>query len=106
MCATVKHILVFKMWLYKDKFQVITTIYFDLLIILFFLLICTNQWKCRYKLSFYATDGTAEAKMFCFDTIARQIVGKPCEILIRSINVSTSTPIELSSIIGLRFTSL
>jgi hypothetical protein len=55
-------------------------------------------------LTFYVTDGTAEAEMFCFDTVARQIVGKPCEILVRSMNVSTSIPAELSNIIGPRFT--
>jgi hypothetical protein len=49
-----------------------------------------------YKLSFYATYGTAETEMFCFDTVARQIVGKSCEILVKSMNASTSTPIELS----------
>jgi hypothetical protein len=42
--------------------------------------------------------------MFCFDTVAKQIVGKPCEYLIRSMNVSTDTPAELYAIIGLKFT--
>jgi hypothetical protein len=42
--------------------------------------------------------------MFCFDTIARQIVEKPCEFLIKSMNISTNTPAELSAIIGLKFT--
>jgi hypothetical protein len=42
--------------------------------------------------------------MFYFDAVARQIVGKPCEILVKSMNISASTPTELSSIIGLRFT--
>jgi hypothetical protein len=55
-------------------------------------------------LSFYATDGTAKTEMFCFDTVARQIVGKPCEILVKSMNASTSIPTKLSSIIGLSFT--
>jgi predicted RNA-binding Zn-ribbon protein involved in translation (DUF1610 family) len=70
----------------------------------FILLICTTQRKCRYKLSLYATDGTTETEMFYFDTVARQIVGKPCEILVKSMNASTSTPTELLSIIGLSFT--
>jgi hypothetical protein len=55
-------------------------------------------------LSLYATDGTTEIEMFYFDTVARQIVGKPCEILVKSMNASTSTPTELLSIIGLSFT--
>jgi hypothetical protein len=42
--------------------------------------------------------------MFCFDAVTRQIVEKPCEILVKSMNISASTPTELSSIIGLRFT--
>jgi hypothetical protein len=42
--------------------------------------------------------------MFCFNAVARQIVGKPCEILVESMNISSSTPTELSSIIRLRFT--
>jgi replication factor A1 len=57
-----------------------------------------------YKLTFYATDGTAEAQMFCFDTIAKQIIRKPCELLVRTMNVSGSTPTDLSAIIGLKFT--
>jgi hypothetical protein len=32
------------------------------------------------------------------------MVGKPCEYLIRSMNVSTDTPAELYAIIGLKFT--
>jgi hypothetical protein len=55
-------------------------------------------------LTFYVTDGTVETKMFCFDGVARQIVGKPCELLIRSMNTSGDTPSNLHRIIGLRFT--
>jgi hypothetical protein len=64
----------------------------------------TNRSNRRYKLTFYATDGTAEAEMFCFDSVARQIVGKPCEFLIKSMDVSISTPSDLCAIIGLKFT--
>jgi replication factor A1 len=64
----------------------------------------STKTSFRYKLTFYATDGTAEAEMFCFDTVARQIVGKPCEILVKSMNISTSIPTELSNIVGLSFT--
>jgi hypothetical protein len=58
----------------------------------------------RYKLIFYATDGTAEAEMFCFDSIAKQIVGKSCEFLIKTMDVSGSTPSDVSAIVGLKFT--
>jgi hypothetical protein len=58
----------------------------------------------RYKLTFYETDGTAEAKMFCFDSIAKQIIGKPCEFLIKTLSVSRSIPPDLSAIIGLMLT--
>jgi hypothetical protein len=55
-------------------------------------------------LTFYATDGTTEAQMFCFDGVARQIIEKPRELLIRSMNTSANTPLDLHRIIGLRFT--
>jgi hypothetical protein len=42
--------------------------------------------------------------MFYVDAVARQIVEKPCEILVKSMNISASIPTELSSIIGLSFT--
>jgi hypothetical protein len=58
----------------------------------------------RYKLTFYATYGTAETQMLCFDGVARQIIGKPCELLIRSMNTSGDTPSDLHRIIGLKFT--
>jgi hypothetical protein len=58
----------------------------------------------RYKLTFYATDGTAEAGMFCFDSIVKQIIGKPCEFLIKTLGVLQCTPPDLSAIIGLKFT--
>jgi hypothetical protein len=58
----------------------------------------------RYKLTFYATDGTTDAEMFCFDSIAKQIVGKPCEFLVKTMDVSGNTPSDLSAIVGLKFT--
>jgi hypothetical protein len=58
----------------------------------------------RYKLTFYATDGTAEAEIFYFDTIAKQIVGKPCELLLRTLDASQNIPKDLRAIVGLRFT--
>jgi hypothetical protein len=55
-------------------------------------------------LTFYATDGIAEAEMFCFDSIAKQLVGKPCEFLVKTMDGSGNTPSDLSAIIGLKFT--
>jgi hypothetical protein len=48
----------------------------------------------RYKLTFYATDGTAETEMFCFDTIEKQIVGKPCQVLLKTLDASQNTPVR------------
>jgi hypothetical protein len=42
----------------------------------------------RYKLTFIARDETAEAVMFSFDNVAKRIVGKPCEIVLRSMTPS------------------
>jgi hypothetical protein len=58
----------------------------------------------RYKLIFYATDGTAEAEMFCFDNIAKQIVGKPCKFLVKTMDGSRNTLSDLFVIIGIEFT--
>jgi hypothetical protein len=52
----------------------------------------------RYKLIFFATDGTTEAKMFCFDIMAKRIVGKPCEVVLRN------THPDLAAIVGLKIT--
>jgi hypothetical protein len=57
----------------------------------------------KYKLTFYATNGTAEAEMFCFDTIAKHIVGKPCQVL-RALDASQAAPADLRAIIGPKFT--
>jgi hypothetical protein len=42
--------------------------------------------------------------LFCFDSIAKKIIGKPCEFLVKTLDVSRSTPPYLSAIIGLKFT--
>jgi hypothetical protein len=58
----------------------------------------------KYKLTFYATDGTADAEMFCFNNIGKQIIGKPCEFLIRTLSSSWGTPSDLYANVGLKFT--
>jgi hypothetical protein len=35
---------------------------------------CRFSCLVKYKLTFYAMDGTVEAEMFCFDSIAKQII--------------------------------
>jgi hypothetical protein len=58
----------------------------------------------RYKLTFIARDETAEAVMFSFDNVAKQIVGKPCEIVLRSMSPSVRTPTDILGITSLKFT--
>jgi hypothetical protein len=58
----------------------------------------------RYKLTFFATDGTAEIELLCFDCVAKHIVAKLCEALLRSMDISGNTPPELTVIVGLKFT--
>ena len=58
----------------------------------------------RYKLKFRASDATAIAQMFCFDNIARYIVGKSCEVILRSTNAATPIPPDLAQIVSLKFT--
>ncbi|AQL00817.1 hypothetical protein ZEAMMB73_Zm00001d044750, partial [Zea mays] len=69
---------------------------------------CTScngtETEFRYKLSFIATDGTSEAEFFCFDTIARRIVGKSCQTLFSTSDVSRGPPPDLAAIVSLKFT--
>ena len=58
----------------------------------------------KYKLKFRASDATAIAQMFCFDNIARYIVGKSCEVILRSTNAATPIPPDLAQIVSLKFT--
>jgi hypothetical protein len=57
----------------------------------------------RYKLNFVASDETAEANMFCFDNIAKTIIGKPCSSLLGSTVNTTIIPLEIAAIIYLKF---
>jgi hypothetical protein len=58
----------------------------------------------RYKLSFIATDGTCEEELFCFDNIARKIVGKPCDNLVIAVTTSQGPTAALATIMCLKFT--
>ncbi|XP_008646589.2 replication protein A 70 kDa DNA-binding subunit [Zea mays] len=63
-----------------------------------------DGYKFKYKLKFRASDATAMAQMFCFDNIARYIVGKSCEVILRSTNAATPIPPDLAQIVSLKFT--
>jgi hypothetical protein len=54
----------------------------------------------RYKLTFMATDGTAEARMFCFDGITKRIIGKTCPSVVSSVTKISLVPLELASIVS------
>jgi hypothetical protein len=50
-----------------------------------------------------------EIELFCFDSVAKHIVGKPCEALLKFtfgvlLDISGNTPLELAAIVGLKFT--
>jgi hypothetical protein len=51
-----------------------------------------------------ATDGTAKARMLCFDGIAKRIVGKTCLSVVSSVTKTSLIPPELESIVSLKFT--
>jgi hypothetical protein len=57
----------------------------------------------RYKLNFVASNETVEANMFCFDNIAKTIIGKPCSSLLGSTANTTIVPPEITAIISLKF---
>jgi len=63
-----------------------------------------DGYKFKYKLKFLASDETDIAEMFCFDTVARHIVGKSCEIVLRSVTEQSPIPPDLAQIISLKFT--
>ena len=56
-----------------------------------------------YKLNFIATDGSSEAEFFCFDSVARRIVGKPCETLVAVAQISQGPSADLATIVSLKF---
>jgi hypothetical protein len=65
--------------------------------VLFFTCLCFAAYEIfiihnRYKLTFYAADETGEAEFFCFDGVAKHIVGKSCESLLKSMDLSGSAP--------------
>ncbi|KAL5664750.1 hypothetical protein ACJX0J_024858, partial [Zea mays] len=65
---------------------------------------CTSCGCTDINFSFIATDGTCEAEFFCFDSIARKIVGKPCDNLVTAVTTSQGPPAALAAIVCLKFT--
>ncbi|AQK67973.1 hypothetical protein ZEAMMB73_Zm00001d015063 [Zea mays] len=63
-----------------------------------------TEYSSRYKLNFIATDGTSKAEFFCFDTIAKRIVGKSCQTLFSTSDVSRGPPPDPAAIVSLKFT--
>jgi hypothetical protein len=51
-----------------------------------------------------ASDGTTEAEMFCFDDIAKVIIGKSCSSIIGSTSDTRVIPPEIVVIVSLKFT--
>jgi hypothetical protein len=57
-----------------------------------------------HRYLFYAADETGEAEFFCFDSVAKRIVGKSCESLLKSMDPLGGAPTDLAAMIGLKFT--
>ncbi|KAG0526658.1 hypothetical protein BDA96_06G164600 [Sorghum bicolor] len=57
-----------------------------------------------YKLSLIAADGTAEAKFFCHDVVARQIIRRNCDSLIKTIGNTPGLPPQMLATIGKTYT--
>lgn len=67
----------------------------------------TNIWvqtPNRYKVCFIALDGTDEAEMVAFGDVARRIIGKPVQQLLRTSTSATVYPPEIARLVSLRFT--
>lgn len=58
----------------------------------------------RYKLCFIALDGTDEAEMICFGDVARRIIGKPVQQLLKTTGGPNTYPVDITSLVSLRFT--
>ncbi|XP_066385069.1 uncharacterized protein [Miscanthus floridulus] len=66
---------------------------------------CSNtSFKFKYKISFVALDGTDEAEMICFGDVARRIIGKTVQQLLRTSPHANTYPLDVTKIVSLRFT--
>jgi hypothetical protein len=51
-----------------------------------------------------AADDTAEMRMFCFDNVAKRIIGKTCTFLLTSVTNTSNIPPDLAAIVSIKFT--
>ena len=51
-----------------------------------------------------ALDGTDEAEMICFGDIARRMIGKPVQQVLRTATSPNTYPSDISKLVSLRFT--
>ncbi|XP_066314007.1 replication protein A 70 kDa DNA-binding subunit B-like [Miscanthus floridulus] len=64
----------------------------------------TNSFRFKYKISFVALDGTDEAEMVCFGDVARRIIGKPVQQILRTATNANTYPPDVTKMVSLRFT--
>lgn len=57
-------------------------------------------------MGFLASDDTTTAEMLCFENVAKQIVGKPCETLLKNTSASNAhtIPTDITAIISTKYT--
>lgn len=58
----------------------------------------------RYKICFIASDGTDEAEVICFGDIARRIIGKSVQQVLRTATIQNAYPPDITKIVNQRFT--
>lgn len=78
--------------------------FYRLLAVLLPQLSTTYRLMQRYKISFVAIDGTDEAEMVCFGGIARRMVGKPVQQVLRTAGQGGAYPPDITKIVAQRFT--
>jgi len=61
------------------------------------------QTDNRYKVCFIALDGTDEAEMVCFGDIARRMIGKPVQQLLRTSTSANAYPPDITKLVSIRF---
>ncbi|CAD6257799.1 unnamed protein product [Miscanthus lutarioriparius] len=66
---------------------------------------CSNtSFKFKYKVCFIALDGTDEAEMVCFGDIARRMIGKLVQQLLRTSTSANAYPPDITKLVSPRFT--
>ncbi|XP_021314345.1 uncharacterized protein LOC8075683 isoform X2 [Sorghum bicolor] len=63
-----------------------------------------KEAKNLYKLSFVATDDTAEGMFFCFDEISRMIIKRNVDYVLRMAMKASGLPKEITDIVSKKFT--